>query len=254
MIAGIIFGGWFTLGLIVTGLLIRNTIKFSIEINRIADNINTYGSLLDLIEKQKFSSEILENIQKNIRQDNNQASAMFKSFSKKVDLFNNRNNFLVGIFGNALLLWDSQTIFALEKWITNNKETVSNWISGIFEMDALLSLSLYRFNHPHFRFPTLLSQEDKTLLKAEEIGHPLLNVENCITNSVTMTEGNFLIITGANMAGKSTFLRTIGLTFVMTNVGLPIFAKNIEMKPQKLISSMRTEDSLKDDESYFYNH
>ncbi len=252
MIAGIIFGGWFTLGLIVTGLLIRNTIKFSIEINRIADNINTYGSLLDLIEKQKFSSVILENIQKNIRQDNNQASAMFKSFSKKVDLFNNRNNFLVGIFGNALLLWDSQTIFALEKWITNNKETVSNWISGIFEMDALLSLSLYRFNHPHFRFPTLLSQEDKTLLKAEEIGHPLLNVENCITNSVTMTEGNFLIITGANMAGKSTFLRTIGLTFVMTNVGLPIFAKNIEMKPQKLISSMRTEDSLKDDESYFF--
>ena len=87
---------------------------------------------------------MLQCIQKSIQQEDNKASEMLRTFTKKVDLFNNRNNFLVGIFGNALLLWDSQTIFSVERWIENNRDTVQNWIGGIFELDAYLSLAIFK--------------------------------------------------------------------------------------------------------------
>lgn len=252
LVSGIVFGAWFTLGLILTGVLIKNTLKFNTEINRIADNIRIFGLLLKEIENEKFQSELLVEMQQRIRADNNQASQMLKDFIKKVDLFNNRNNFLVGIFGNALLLWDSQTIFSTERWIVANRNLVQNWISGIFEMDAYLSLSLYKANHSHFIFPKLLDDKSGDILIAKGLGHPLINKDVCVVNDTAINDENFLIITGANMAGKSTFLRTVGLSLVMTNVGLPLFAKEVAIKPQKLISSMRTEDSLKDDESYFF--
>ncbi len=252
VISGIIFGGWFTLGLVLTGVLIKNTIKFNTEINRIADNIRIFGKLLLEIEKEPFKSELLVDLQQQINAQNNQASQMLKEFIKKVDLFNNRNNFLVGIFGNALLLWDSQTIFSTERWIVAHRDTVQNWISGIFEMDAFLSLALYKNNHPHFIFPELKEKDALSIISAKGLGHPLLKKDVCVVNDVTINTENFLIITGANMAGKSTFLRTVGLSLVMTNAGLPLFASEIAIKPQKLISSMRTEDSLKDDESYFF--
>ncbi len=252
VVSGVIFGAWFTIGLVLTGVLIKNTLKFNSEINRIADNIRIFGKLLTQIEAESFESELLQGIQKEIKQKDIDASKMLHSFVKKVDLFNNRNNFLVGIFGNALLLWDSQTIYGVERWIMEYKNTVQNWIAGIFEMDAMLSLAIHNANHPHFTFPTIGEEETPYILKGKNVGHPLLKKEVCVTNDVEINNENFLIITGANMAGKSTFLRTVGLSIVMTNVGLPLFAEEITIKPQKLISSMRTEDSLKDDESYFF--
>jgi DNA mismatch repair ATPase MutS len=95
--------------------------------------------------------------------------------------------------------------------------------------------------------------EKSTIIKATQLGHPLLNSKKRIDNDFMIGKEEFFIVTGANMAGKSTFLRTVSLTMVMANIGLPVCAETIEYNPIKLITSMRTSDSLADDESYFYS-
>ena len=171
--------------------------------------------MLKLIEGESFKSQLLQSIQSSIHQEEHKASEMLRTFTRKVDLFNNRNNFLVGIFGNALLLWDSQTIFGVERWIENNRDTVQNWIGGIFEFDAYLSLAIFKSNHSDFIFPQLLDSDANIILKGNSMGHPLIKKNICVTNDVTINDENFLIITGANMAGKSTFLRTVALSIVL---------------------------------------
>jgi DNA mismatch repair ATPase MutS len=107
------------------------------------------------------------------------------------------------------------------------------------------------FNHPNYTFPEIVTEG--TAIKAEKAGHPLLDPRKSILNDFEIKNEEFFIITGANMAGKSTFLRTVSLQSVMANVGLPVCATSGRYVPIKLITSMRTTDSLTDDESYFFS-
>ena len=116
--------------------------------------------------------------------------------------------------------------------------------------DAYNSLGNYGFNHYKQQYPTIVSTG---VINAQQTGHPLLNPEACVLNDFKIDNEQFLIITGANMAGKSTFLRTVALHIVMANMGLPVCATKAQYAPIKLITSMRTTDSLTDDESYFYS-
>ncbi len=117
--------------------------------------------------------------------------------------------------------------------------------------DAQNSLANFKFNHPVFIFPEI--KESKEIIKAINLGHPLLNTKKRIDNDFTINKEEFFIVTGANMAGKSTFLRTVSLSIVMANCGLPVCAERYQYQPIKLITSMRTTDSLTEDESYFYS-
>jgi len=117
--------------------------------------------------------------------------------------------------------------------------------------DAQNSLANYVFNHPKHHFPII--KNENFVIRAKQLGHPLLNKEKRIDNDFTIDNHEFFIITGANMAGKSTFLRTVSLSIVMANIGLPVCAEKFEYKPIHLITSMRTSDSLTDDESYFFS-
>jgi DNA mismatch repair ATPase MutS len=118
--------------------------------------------------------------------------------------------------------------------------------------DAYNSLGNYAYNYPHSVYPSL-SQNERVLISATSLGHPLLKDEARVTNDFKLDQLDFFIITGANMAGKSTFLRTVAINLVLANVGLPVVAKSFEYTPIKLISSMRTSDSLVNDESYFFS-
>jgi DNA mismatch repair ATPase MutS len=180
------------------------------------------------------------------------ASTSLKSFKSAIDLFNNRNNLLVAIAGNALFLWDIHTVSRLQKWVKTNQQSINNWIDVIYEMDAQISLATFVFNHPEYVFATM-DKTENTFIDAQDLGHPLIAKAKCVTNSVQIDKKQFFIITGANMAGKSTFLRTIALSIVMSNCGLPVFASRFRYSPMKLITSMRSTDSLKDDESYFFS-
>ena len=168
-----------------------------------------------------------------------------------VDAFDQRNNMIIALVGNALFLWDLRNAVKVESWINSYKHTVKKWFEVIAFFDAENSLANFSFNHPNYTFPKI--NEDKPVIKSTQLGHPLLKTEKRIDNDFSILENEFFIITGANMAGKSTFLRTVSLSIVMANIGLPVCAETFEYTPIKLITSMRTSDSLADDESYFYS-
>jgi DNA mismatch repair ATPase MutS len=139
----------------------------------------------------------------------------------------------------------------LEKWISRYKHTVERWFEVVAFFYAENSLANFHFNHPKFVFPEISSE--KQVIESLNLGHPLLKVEKRIDNDFNIKKEEFFIITGANMAGKSTFLRTVSLSIVMANAGLPVCATSFKYAPIKLITSMRTSDSLSEEASYFYS-
>lgn len=249
MLSGYLLSAWLVLGLMIVGIWLKPITKFNNEINKIVSSIKSYGKLLHLIESEEFSSELLKELKAKVEHDQTNASKVIHELSKGIDLFNNRNNLLVAVLGNGFFLWDLQTTYRLQKWLTTHANDVVSWLDVLYEFDALLSLAIYTNNHAHFNYPLLDSNVN---IQGRRLGHPLIAKEQCVTNDVEILPANFLIITGANMAGKSTFLRTISLAILMTNLGLPVYAEELRIKPQKLITSMRSSDSLLEDESYFF--
>ena len=139
----------------------------------------------------------------------------------------------------------------MEQWIEKHGASAKDWFAVIAFFDAYISLGTFDFNHPEYSFPKI--SNDRVILKSKAAGHPLLDPEKSVLNDFQIDSEQFFIITGANMAGKSTFLRTVSLQIVMANIGLPVCAKEVIYNPIKLITSMRTTDSLTDDESYFFS-
>lgn len=242
---------WFFLGLGISGSFIKRTQKLYNESGYAKATFDQYYPLLEQIEQIEFSVQQLKEQQEKIKAGEEKASQVFKKFSQILSAFDQRNNIVIAIFGNAFFLWDLRNACRVERWMKQYQQVVSEWFQVITFIDAQNSFANFCFNHPKYEFPEVTSEE-KAIIKAEAIGHPLLNSDARIDNDFTIQSGKFFIVTGANMAGKSTFLRTVGLSLIMANVGLPVCAKRFRYKPIKLITSMRTSDSLAQNESYFY--
>ncbi len=241
----------FAIGLAITGKFLKNTTKLYHDVSQLKETFVQNQQLIYLIENTEFNALHLKQKKNAITIKNEKASELLTVFSKALERFDYRNNIIFALFGNGLFLWDLRQAYHIENWIAANKEKVANWFEVIAYFDAQISLGNYAFNHQDYVFPTI--NDDVACIKASLLGHPLLNASKRITNDFTIANSNFHIITGANMAGKSTFLRTIALTIVMANTGLPVCAKSIQYNPIKLITSMRTSDSLAADESYFFS-
>ena len=241
---------WLGVGLGLTGKFTKRTNELSKKIDEVKDNFKQYASLLDQIEQQTFSSRLLVERQQRITQEGKKASLIFKDFSKLIEAFDNRKNILSAVISNGFMLWDIKYTYKIEQWIEQYEGTVNNWLEVVSFFDAYNSLGNYAFNKTEYVYPTITTNE--TTIKTKKLGHPLLLHTARIDNDLVIDNQQFFIITGANMAGKSTFLRTVSLHIVMANIGLPICAKQSEYSPVKLITSMRTVDSLTDDSSYFF--
>jgi DNA mismatch repair ATPase MutS len=168
-----------------------------------------------------------------------------------IQAFDSRLNLLVGFALNGLLLWDYHSIERLEKWKSDYSSFFPVWLEMLGEIDAFVSLGNYAFNNPDFSFP--VPQEGEIMFSARSLGHPLINGHYRICNDfIIPKKGMVCVITGANMAGKSTFLRTLAVNYILGMVGAPVCAAGMRFKPVKLFTSMRTTDSLSNHESYFY--
>ena len=242
---------WFFIGLFITSRYLKKTNNLYSEAGKAKETFIQYHQLLNEIEKETFVAKDLIAKQIIIKSENKKASSIFKEFSRILDAFDNRNNIIIAVLGNGLFLWDILNACKVEKWISNHKHTVENWFKVVAYFDAQNSLANFNFNHPSFVFPEILVE--KKNIQATNLGHPLLQAHKRVDNSFMINDTQFFIITGANMAGKSTFLRTVSLAIVMANSGLPICAERFKYHPIKLITSMRTSDSLTEDESYFYS-
>ncbi|AUC24018.1 MULTISPECIES: DNA mismatch repair protein MutS [Polaribacter] len=242
---------WFFIGLFITGAFVKKTSNLYADTDKVRETFKQYHVLLNEIENENFTSKVLVEKQQIINSETKKASAIFKEFSRVLDAFDQRNNVVISVVGNGLFLTEIRTATNVEKWISKYKHTVDKWFSVVAFFDAQNSLANFHFNHTKFVFPEITS--DKEVVKATNLGHPLLDATKRIDNNFTIHKEEFFIVTGANMAGKSTFLRTISLSIVMANCGLPVCAENFKYAPIKLITSMRTTDSLTEDESYFYS-
>ncbi len=242
---------WFFVGVILTAFFVKKTQKIYSEVDTSIEIFKQYYQLLHEIENERFSSKILKEKQDEIKRADKKASVIFKEFSKILDAFDQRNNVLISVLGNGFFLWEINNACKVENWIKSYKEVVNNWFSVVAYFDAQNSLANYKFNHPVFVFPEITANNE--IIKSSSLGHPLLDVTKRVDNDFVINDAQFFIVTGANMAGKSTFLRTVSLSIVMANCGLPICAKEFKYSPIKLITSMRTTDSLTEDASYFYS-
>lgn len=242
---------WFIIGLSCTGSYLKNINKLYDYAGKSKEVFKQYHLLLELIENQTFQNHILKEKQRDITLENRKASAIFKRFSKTLDAFDQRNNIIIAVLGNGLFLWDIQNAVKTENWIEQYQSTVQKWFDVIHFFDAQNSLANFVYNHPNYSFPSILKEEQ--VIRSQDLAHPLLNPKTRVVNNFAIENNQIFIVTGANMAGKSTFLRTVSLSVVMANCGLPVCATSYAYYPTKLISSMRTSDSLNKDESYFYS-
>tara|TARA_B110000037_G_scaffold17325_1_gene17907 strand:+ start:9537 stop:11306 length:1770 start_codon:yes stop_codon:yes gene_type:complete len=242
---------WMFIGLIIIGIYLNKISKLAANSNKIKDTFRQYSLLLHQIESKEFTSDILIEKQRKIRSEGVKASLIFREFSKYLDALDNRNNIFFAIVGNGFLLWDLKQSYKIEQWILKYNAKVKDWFEVISFFEAYNSLGNFTFNHPEYIFPKI--EESNTVIKATNLGHPLVDKNNRVDNDLMINHQEFFIVTGANMAGKSTFLRTVSMYIVMANVGLPVCAKESCYSPVKLITSMRTADSLTDDSSYFFS-
>ena len=231
---------------LILGFYSKKVSEFHEYISRKKNILEKYGRLLHVYGKEKFTSEIL----KTLTSSADEADLKVKSLASLVSNLNARLNFLTNLVVNSLLLYDLQCVYRLEKWKQENSAHLTRWLNVISEAEVLCSLGTFAFNHPTFIYPKISSA---LIINTEGLGHPLIAEGECVTNDIYIGKGqSVLIITGANMAGKSTFLRTSGVNLVLALAGAPVYAKTFSCPVINLRTGMRTADSLKDHQSYFY--
>lgn len=217
---------------------------------RKSELLSKYVSLLNLIEEHNFKSDLLREIQKKVRQPES-AGKIFRQLKKQVEQFEYRQNVLVGFFLNSIFLWDIRCIFKLWNWHNLNHSKLNDWLEVIAETDALISLANFANNHLGFVYPEI--SENGFVFSATEMGHPLLLENKRVCNNFEIVGySKVMIVTGANMAGKSTFLRTVGVNLILARTGAPVCAAKMIFTPIGVYTNMRTTDSLLKDESYFF--
>jgi len=244
------------MGFIVYGFLllfiVGNYVKYiNLVHNRVAKKVkilDKYEKLLTLIENKDFKTDNFKDLK--LKLDNN-ASGKIKKLKTLLRALDNRLNILFAFIANAYLLWDMQVVYRLEKWRKQNADNMEVWFDVIYEFDTISSLANFSYNNKSYCIPKISNSE--FLLNYKEAGHPLINKKNLVTNNYAIENySSFDILTGANMAGKSTFLRTVGVNLILAMAGSVVCAKSFEFTPINLHTSIRASDSIQESESYFF--
>lgn len=242
---------FFLLQLAVVGLNLGRTANQQVQVGKKSRLLKKYASLLKEVEQETFSTEWMTSRQHLLEKGGFKGSEAVARLGELTDMLDQRLNALAGLLLNGIMMWDLQYMIRLEKWKETYKTEVPVWFQVIAEVDAMVSIARYHFNHPEHIIPEIL--DGPFQLNAEGLGHPLMDPTVRIDNDMSLAKpGEFLIITGANMAGKSTFLRTVGVNLVLAMVGAPVCADKYSFVPVPMMTSVRVTDSLDDNESYFY--
>lgn len=236
----------------IIGLNLKKSNEIHQKISKKINLFYKYELLLKEIEVLDSETELIKNLKNKIRTENITASAKIKKLKNLAKGFDNRLNLAFTLIGQGIFLWDLQYDIEIEKWQAENIENIDNWIDTISEIDALVSLSVFSFNNPEYCFPELDS-DNKFSMFLKGAGHPLIPKEKVIRNDFSIEKQSFItIVTGANMAGKSTFLRTVGVNLILAMIGSKVCAEQMKFSKIELFTSIRANDSLQKNESYFF--
>jgi DNA mismatch repair ATPase MutS len=221
------------------------------RVERLIELFRKYQGLLELIENKEFKADRLISLRQTLSQNDIWASEIMKKLNTLLWGLEVRGNMLVAGILNLFFLWDIVLMMRLERWRKTHGKEFEKWISTIAEFESLNSMGNFAANQPNPHWPEILDGPFRMSLIGA--GHPLIDPARRVDNSLEFNEsGQIFLITGANMAGKSTLLRMVGVNMVLAMCGGPVCASSMKMSPVGIISSVRTNDSLGDDESYFY--
>ena len=220
------------------------------RLNLFLKTISNYLPLVRLIHDQSFRSPYLQKIRHSLFTPESNSLQALTQLHRIQNSLDQRGNIVIAFILNGLYLKDFHTLLRLDHWRKKYGPDIETWTDVLSEADALISMANYRFNHPAYCLPVICQDR---LLDTEEIGHPLLKSERNVTNDFSIRSlHQIAIVTGANMAGKSTFLRTIGVNLILAQSGNVVCSRYFAFQPMTLFTSMRTTDSLSKDTSYFH--
>lgn len=250
---GIVSGHWYPL----TTMIVINWILLGANQKEIMSQyllmshkeriLDKFSILLHLIKGGSFKTSRLLQEQQDIAKE---ADVALQGLARVSSAFDQRLNLLVGIVLNSLMVYDFHCILRLERWKLQHKQDIAKWFDVITQFEVWNSLATYAYNHPSFTWPE--PQEEGRILEATALGHPLIPASECIKNDgVAGRKDSFLIITGSNMSGKSTFLRSVGANLLMAMCGAPVCADRLIFSPMHIMTSMRIKDSIASHTSYF---
>ncbi len=221
------------------------------QLSKMAEELDHLSRSIHAIENEHFVSPYLLNLQQQYKQEHATASKRIKDLKKILDRLDIRYNVVLVFPLNLLLLWNIQQMLALEKWKDENEADVSNWFDTLGNFEALLCFAVINFNNPDWVFPEL--KEAHFQIAATNLGHPLIATGKRVNNFIDIRKkASIMLVTGSNMAGKSTYLRSVGTNIVLAMAGSPVCARSFSFSPVTLISSMRIADNLEESTSTFY--
>ncbi|HEY4359074.1 MAG TPA: mismatch repair protein [Acidobacteriaceae bacterium] len=213
-------------------------------------NLQLVSALLSEIEKQTFETPYLRNVQEQLLARQTVASEAIAKLRALVSWKDALKNPLVLLF-NLPLLYSVQLAFAVHGWREQYGAELESWLNALGEFEALLSLATYSYEHPDDPFPTFT--DGPVSFNAQEMGHPLIPAASCVRNSVAIGESTrVLVISGSNMSGKSTLMRTVGINTVLALCGAPVRARQMQLTPLRIGASLLVNDSLQRGVSRFY--
>lgn len=247
---------WFNAGVVVA---VMNMLFFGVVVGKIRKEIGkterigaallAYSEMLKLIEDRQWKSARLQEIHSKVHSKNQAASSLLKEASRIYENMDTINNGMAVFLLNSTIQFHVHIFRQLVKWKRNHRESISQWIEQIAEVEQILSFSNFHVNNPEYCFPELNSRH----IAFEALGHPLISKEKRVCNSISFEQERFVILTGSNMSGKSTFLRTLGIGVILANAGGVVPAKSARFFPIPLLVSMRLSDSLEESTSYFFS-
>ena len=214
-------------------------------------SLNGYARLIALAKAEAWKSAGMQELMERFNLNGQSPVQALQQLSKELDRLDLRNNQFLYVLLEGSIFFQLQEIVRIERWKVRYGQHISEWLETVGELDALCSLGTFAYNHPQYTYPELT--EKPFCFLATQMGHPLMPASQCVKNDATIpSRPFFLIITGANMAGKSTYLRTIGVNYLLACIGAPVCCERLKLHPNQLITSLRTSDSLSDNESYFF--
>ncbi|MGH9715790.1 MAG: MutS-related protein [Candidatus Acidiferrales bacterium] len=242
-----LIGGAFALELAFSAIFMKH-VQFIMEsVDSPSAELSIVADLLEVIERERFSSPKLLAIADRVKQPNVTASGQVRRLHRLVRLLQLRNMFVP----LSVVLWSTHLATAIDRWHRRHGADLTEWLAAIGEFEAIVSLSAYAFEHPNDVFPEL--DDRGPAFAAQALGHPLLDETACVTNDISLNEdARFLIVSGSNMSGKSTFLRAVGANAVLAWMGAPVRCARLQISKLEIAAAIRIQDSLADGQSHFF--
>ena len=249
---------WPILGILIVeaavfGRLRKRAVALVSGVNCNAEGLELFSKVLLRIEREPFASLRLQQLAAELSKSPEPASRAIERFARIVYWIDAHDS-LIGQILDLFMLYTIQTALAAEAWRKKHGHRMRIWIDAIGEVEALLSLATYSFEHPADPFPEFADTAPSTpLFIGEELGHPLIPDAQCVRNSVRLDgDTRVLLVSGSNMSGKSTLLRTVGINAVLAMAGAPIRGKSLRLSPLSLGTRLHSTDSLQEGRSTFY--